>query len=132
MLSAESRAEVFARLSRGQEFLAMATIGEGDENFVNSVVSLCAQAGIAASDATLMAHGIGRGARAGHETAPAALRRIQQDRIAAALSRLLRLKAKAQYTARTSCTLGDARSALSDARRALELAKEFCERKVSE
>lgn len=123
-MSGVARGEAEARLARAREFLGFASLAEDDPAYANSVVSLCAQAGIAASDAVLLVNGIERRARAAHEQAPAELRRIKQDALAGRLSRLLRLKPKAQYTAGAGCTLSEAAGALRDARRAVDLAAE--------
>lgn len=130
MISAADKAEIQSRLARSKEFLDLARIAEGDSTYSNSIVSLCAQSAIAASDAVLLASGKGRAARAGHEQAPGALRAIGEDALASRLSRLLRLKPKAQYSARETCTPKDAKDAMLDASRSLELARAFCDRRL--
>jgi hypothetical protein len=130
MLSAEVKAEIESRLNRAQQFLDFARLAEGDAEYANPVVSLCVQSAIAASDAVLLAAEQSRNARAGHEQAPGALRAVGQDSIAAALTRLLRLKPRAQYSAGETCTLTHATDALRDAARTLDTARKYCERKV--
>lgn len=131
MLSATDRVEVEFRLDRAREFLALAELARDDPDYANSIVSLCAISGIASSDAVLLAAGQTRAARAGHEQAPGDLRSIAQDQMAASLSRLLRLKPKAQYSAGQTCTVVDANKALRDAARILELARAYCEKRMT-
>lgn len=130
MGSSFSKAEARSRLARAEEFLTFARMAEGDPDFVNSVVSLCAQSTVAACDAVLLVFGETRGARAQHGDAATALRRIGQDPIARLLVRLLKLKPKAQYSAGESCTLADASNALSWATRVLILATDACDRRM--
>lgn len=99
--------------------------------FANSVVSLCAQSGIAASDAVLIVNGVERRSRASHEQAPTELRRIGQNALATQLSRLLRLKPKAQYTSGPGCKPGEAFQAMNDARRAIAIATEYLKKEAS-
>lgn len=133
MTATEVHREAASRLRRATEFMSLATLAEGDPAYANSVVSLCAQAGIAASDAVLLVSSArDRRARAGHEQAPSELRRIGEDALASRLSRLLRLKPKAQYTAGAECTMAEASAALRDARRLLEIATQYVNGKANE
>jgi len=125
MGDSERRSEVRSCIRRAEEFLSLAKLATDDPSFANAVVSLCVTAGIAASDAVLIAAGKSRHARDEHDQAPADLRRLGQDPLAQALARLLRLKSKAQYTVGEACSLTDSRLALRNAERALELALGF-------
>lgn len=130
MVSAEMRAEARARLSRAEEFLTFASFAEGDENYSNSIVSLSVQSAIASSDAVLIVNEVRRAARANHDDAPTALRSIGHDALANALTRILRLKPKAQYSAGETCTPAEAAAALSGASKMLNLANAECNRRM--
>ncbi|GAA1698861.1 hypothetical protein GCM10009808_15460 [Microbacterium sediminicola] len=132
MVPAATRNEARSRLARAREYFAFAEIADGDANFANPGVSLCVNAGIAAADVVLLLSEHRRGARDGHERAPHALRRINQDSMARSLSRLLKLKPRAQYTAGESCSANDFRDALRDARRCIELASAMLNGEVNE
>jgi hypothetical protein len=127
MVSAEVRQHVDARLTRSQEFLDIAELLENEESR-NALVSLCVTAGINAADAVVSAHERAVDANRNHDQAPRVLRQLGLDSMAAALSRLLGLKNKAQYSVRP-CTAADVAAALYSARKMLELATTECDRR---
>lgn len=128
MLASEVSTHIANRLAKCQQFLDLAELAE-DEPYSDAMISLCVTAGVNASDAVLAANGRFEQSRRNHDRAPAELREIGQDLMASTLSRLLRLKSKAQYSPKP-CTAEEARSALHGARKLLELAKNECDRKA--
>ena len=121
---------VGARLAKSREFLDIAIMVEDDDSR-NAVVSLCITAGINAADAVVSVRERVVSQNRNHDQAPGTLRRLGLDAMASALSRLLGLKNKSQYST-SACSAADAKAALYSATKVLELATIECDRRLSE
>lgn len=130
MPPAKDRENVAGRLASAKTYLDLAQIAAGDSQFSDPIVSLCVTSAIASADAVLAAHGVQRTATMRHDDAPGQLRRIGMDSMAARLTRLLKVKPKAQYASGGGCTLADASAALGNAERMFELAEAECDRSM--
>ena len=118
-----------ARLTRSREFLDIAELLENEDS-PNALVSLCVSAGINAADAVVSASEREVDANRNHDQAPRVLRQMGLDSMASALSRLLSLKNKAQYSVK-ACSTADAVAALFCAKKMLELATIECDRRLT-
>jgi len=131
MPPARHRENTFGRLATAKTYLDLAQVASRDSQFSDPIVSLCVTSAIASTDAVLAAHGIQRSATMRHEDAPGNLRRVGMDAMAKRLTRLLRLKPKAQYASGGNCTSADASAALASAERMIELAEAECNRRMN-